>query len=394
MEKGKLHGNYERSKSETFLFSDSMLSLCAKFKVYIRCNKAFFSKVLTQAFCHVLTPKQVMMKPKFLLLLPLCIASTSSFAAYCYNAKGVTENVNYDLSTTFSSANNQLGKIVEISKNFSQQIMAVCDKPLPGEPKDNFTTRIYQPEVNVVEVVANYKYMPINDYLTGAMRIQDSFAGIFFPPGIFQMGSHGNVSQGLPFPVNDSNLIFRIKVVKPFVGSISIPSKTLFSVKAITNDYPLGGTPIYTISYTGRIIAPQSCTIDSGKTIEFNFGDITASAFSQAGVGGKPNTVTPQTKNISIQCSNINATAILSLRIEAEKAEKDMLVSSNPDIGFKIANMSDRVLIPNDVNSVTSFMLNQSQANITLKAWPVSITGKKPATGPFNSRAYIRIDFP
>lgn len=349
---------------------------------------------LTQPLYKVLNSKQQIMKSKYLLLSPLLFTSTSSFAAYCYNARGVTENVNYDLSSTFNSASNQPGKIIEIGKNFSSPIMAVCDKPLPGEPKDNSTLRIYMNEVNVVEVVENFKYLPINDYLTGAMSIKDSFAGVFFPPGIFQMGSHGNVSQGLPFPVNDSNLIFRIKVVKPFVGAISIPSKTLFSVKAVTNDYPYNGPTIYTISYTGRIIAPQSCEVNSGKVMEFNFGEITASAFSQAGAGGKPNTVTPQTKNISIQCSNINAAAILSLRIETEKVENDMLVSSNPDIGFKIANMSDKVLVPNDINSFTYFMLNQSQANIMLKAWPVSITGKKPTTGPFNSRAYIRIDFP
>lgn len=333
---------------------------------------------------------------KLLLSILLLLGSAQTFAAYCYNAKGpnITDSVNYDLSNTFNSGNNQAGQIIQISKNLSNPVIAVCEKPLPGEPNDNFTTRIYTPEEPVVETIDQFKYMQINDYLRGAMRIQDSFAGIFFPPGSFRMGSDPAVSQGRPFTVNDSNLIFRIKVVKPFVGAISIPSKTLFSVKAVTNNYPYNGPPIYNISYTGRIIAPQSCMVNSGNVMEFNFGEIAAAAFSQAGAGGKPSTINAQTKNISIRCSNINAAAVLSLRIEAEKATGDMLVSSNQDVGFKISNLNDKVLIPNNLNSNLPFILNQSQANVTLKAWPVSITGKKPAVGPFNSRAFIRIDFP
>ncbi|MFW1948061.1 fimbrial protein [Acinetobacter bereziniae] len=336
------------------------------------------------------------MNYKLLLSTLLLLSSTQTFAAYCYNAKGanVIDNVNYDLSNTFSSGNNQAGQIIQITKNLSNPVTAICDKPLPGEPNDNFTTRIYTPEEPVIETIDQFKYMQINDYLRGAMRIQDSYAGIFFPPGVFRMGSDAAVSQGRPFTVNDSNLIFRIKVVKPFVGEISIPSKTLFTVKAVTNNYPYNGPPIYTISYTGRIIAPQSCMVNSGNVMEFNFGDITATAFSQAGVGGKPSTVNPQTKNISIRCSNMNAAAILSLRIEAEKANGDMLVSNNQDIGFKISNLNNNVLIPNNLNSTLPFTLNQSQANVTLKAWPVSVTGQKPVAGPFNSRAFIRIDFP
>jgi minor fimbrial subunit len=72
-----------------------------------------------------------------------------------------------------------------------------------------------------------------------------------------------------------------------------------------------------------------------------------------------------------------------------------MLVSNNNDIGFKISNINDKLLIPNNLLSTSEFQLNQNQnATISFKAWPVSVTGKKPALGPFNSRAFIRIDFP
>ena len=335
------------------------------------------------------------MQFKLLLSTVLLLGSTSSYAAYCYNAKGkgVIDNVNYDLSETFNSSN-QVGKVIEINKNPTQQINAICEIVL-WEPLTNSTQRIYTPiELNVVETSDNFQYLKINDYLIGAMRIHDSYAGYFFPPGVFQMGSHPNVSKGQPFPVNDTNLTFRIKVIKPFIGSVSISPKTLFTVKAITNDSDYGGPIIYTISYSGRVIAPQSCKIDSGKILEIKFGDIAASDFSEVGAGNKPNGVDPQTRSISVQCSNMNATATLVLRIEADKSKDDMLVSSNSDIGFKISDSNNKILIPNNLNSTSPFVLNQSKAIVSLKAWPVSINGNKPALGPFSSRAYIRIDFP
>jgi minor fimbrial subunit len=41
-----------------------------------------------------------------------------------------------------------------------------------------------------------YQYLKLNDYLDGAMKITDSYAGVFYPPkNYIQMGSHPNVSK-------------------------------------------------------------------------------------------------------------------------------------------------------------------------------------------------------
>ena len=69
------------------------------------------------------------------------------------------------------------------------------------------------------------------------------------------------------------------------------------------------------------------------------------------------------------------------------------MISDNPDIGFKMSDQNDNVLLPNNINSVIPFNLNQQPANVTIKAWPVSITGNKPEIGPFKSRGYLRVDF-
>ncbi|MFW1948062.1 fimbrial protein [Acinetobacter bereziniae] len=351
---------------------------------------------LTQPIRNVLNRKSAIMKSKFLLLSPLVIVSTPSFAQQCWNAKGtnVTDTINYDLSTTFNQSNNVVGQTKDLVLNFPKPVEAICE-PRYAPGTINVTTRAYQTNEPIIEHSGTYKFLRINDYLLGAMRIYDSAAGSFYPPTRLYMGSHENVDQGKPFPVADSNLTFRIKVVKPFVGSVSIPSKTMFRVYVTTTLSDPLRYPVYSISYSGRIIAPQTCSIDSGKILEVKFGDILASEFSQAGIGNKPHSVNPQTKEVSVQCSNMSAAAVLTLRIEAEQVHNDMLVSNNADIGFKISDTNNNTLIPNDLNSVLPFTLDQDQhATVSFKAWPISITGQKPAVGPFNSRAYIRIDFP
>jgi minor fimbrial subunit len=53
---------------------------------------------------------------------------------------------------------------------------------------------------------------------------------------------------------------------------------------------------------------PQSCEINAGKVVEFDFGEIGASLFSQAG-RKSPGKVSPQTKTIAIKCTNVEANA-------------------------------------------------------------------------------------
>ncbi|MFW2012316.1 fimbrial protein [Acinetobacter bereziniae] len=335
------------------------------------------------------------MKFKYLLLALLLISSTQSFARQCWNekGKGVVDNVNYNLSNTFSQSNNVVGQTKDLRLNFNSQVKAVCESA--AYPGRHITNRAYVTDEPIVEIVNEFQYIRINEYLLGAMQINDSAVNTFYPPVLKDMGKDLNVDYGNPFEVRDSDLILRLKVVKPFVGNISIPSKTMFRVYVRTFVTDPLEHPVYTISYSGRIVAPQSCLIDSGQVLDIKFGDILASEFNQAGAGNKPNSVNPETRSVSVQCSNMNAAATLTFRIESEKSQGDMIVSNNPDVGFKISDMNNNVLIPNNLLSFSQFKLNQSQhATISFKAWPVSITGKKPALGPFNSRAYIRIDFP
>ena len=101
-----------------------------------------------------------------------------------------------------------------------------------------------------------------------------------------------------------------------------------------------------------------------------------------------------QNKTIGIKCTNVEARAYLTMRIEAEKASGNMLVSDNPDLGFVVADDNGVPLVPNTLGSTIPFHLDDNaQAQVGIRAWPVSITGNKPAEGPFTSRGYLRVDY-
>lgn len=313
-------------------------------------------------------------------------------ATVCYNSSGSVTEVSYDLSDKFNSSNNNVGQIITLAeKSQWVGVNATC----PAGTSGNTTMRSYASDLPVQEVIGNYKYLKINDYLNGAMQITDSYAGTFYPPrNYIQMGSHPNVSKQQPFGVRDSNLVFRLKVTRRFINMVPIPKQTMFRVYVTTRSSDPLSTPVYTISYSGKVEVPQTCEINAGQVVEFDFGSIGASLFSQAGAGNRPQSVTPQSKTVGIKCTNIDAQAYLTLRLEAEKTSGNMMVSDNSDLGFIVANSSGTPLTPNNLGSKINFQLDDTAAaRVGIRAWPVSVTGVKPKEGPFTARGYLRVDF-
>ncbi|EES9133662.1 TPA: type 1 fimbria D-mannose specific adhesin FimH, partial [Escherichia coli] len=218
---------------------------------------------------------------------------------------------------------------------------------------------------------------------------------IQFPPqNYIRMGTDPNVSQNLPFGVMDSRLIFRLKVIRPFINMVEIPRQVMFTVYVTSTPYDPLVTPVYTISFGGRVEVPQNCELNAGQIVEFDFGDIGASLFSAAGPGNRPAGVMPQTKSIAVKCTNVAAQAYLTMRLEASAVSGQAMVSDNQDLGFIVADQNDTPITPNDLNSVIPFRLDAAAAaNVTLRAWPISITGQKPTEGPFSALGYLRVDY-
>ncbi|MCU6669241.1 type 1 fimbria D-mannose specific adhesin FimH [Enterobacteriaceae bacterium H4N4] len=328
------------------------------------------------------------------LLVPLLalLPAAQALATVCANENGVPTDIFYDLTDTFNSANNHIGQIVTLSeKSQWVGVNAVC----PTGTKGDTTKRSYVTDFPITATIDNYKYLRLNDYLDGAMKITDSYSGVFYPPANYiQMGHHDNVAKHKPFPVNDSHLIFRLKVTKRFINMVVIPRAIMFRVYVTTTSADPLVTPVYTISYSGTVQVPQSCAINAGQIVEFDFGDMGASLFSKAGAGNRPEGVTAQSKTLAIKCTNVEANAYLTMRIEAEKASGSAMVSDNPDVGFVVATASGTPLTPNNLGSLIPYRLDDDgSAQVGIMAWPVSITGNKPAEGRFTSRGYLRVDY-
>ena len=82
------------------------------------------------------------------------------------------------------------------------------------------------------------------------------------------------------------------------------------------------------------------------------------------------------------------------MRVEAEKATGQMMVSDNPDLGFIVADSSGKPLTPNNLSSTIPFQLDDNAAaSVGIRTWPVSVTGNKPTEGPFTARGYLRVDY-
>ncbi len=323
-----------------------------------------------------------------------CLGMTAlpAWATVCANSDGVAKDIAYNLTDVFTSANNQVGQIVTLSqKSGLVGVNAICPKGTSG----NTTMRSYTTDLPITSVEDKFQYVKLNEYLDGAMKITDDYAGEFYPPvSYIQMGSHPNVSKNKAFPVTDSKLVFRLKVTRRFINMVVIPQQTMFRVYVTTTKGDPLTTVVYTISYSGTIEVPQSCEINAGNVVEFDFGDIGASLFSQAGAGQRPPSVPVQSKTIGIKCTNVEANAYLTMRIEAEKVSGNALVSDNPDLGFVVADANGNPLTPNTLGSTIPFRLDDAaQAQVGIRAWPVSITGNKPAEGIFTSRGYLRVDY-
>lgn len=265
---------------------------------------------------------------------------------------------------------------------------------------DSTTYRSYRTSLTALSTEDSYQFLKLNDYLAIAVSIVDDYAQRFYPPAEYvHMGWHGSVKKSEEFPVRDSNLIYKFKVLKAFTGTLTIPYTEIFNVYvgADIGSYnpPVMKSVVYKIVINGATISvPQTCTVNAGTTIDFDFSDINASSFSRAGAGVKPSDVSTLSKSFNIACTDGEANATLKITLQTSTVSGSTIVSSNPDLGFIITDDQDNIIVPNDTTSaITTTLDSTSQTTVTIKAYPVSVTGNKPEEGTFSATAYLLVEF-
>lgn len=240
-----------------------------------------------------------------------------------------------------------------------------------------------------------------SDYLDVRLWIQDPnwSGGKMAVPfsNVFTLAATSICNQNLNYGSNatGSHGLLDLRIRKPFIGTVVLPTYTLaslYSCLATDNTCNAQGAPTINYSLSGTVTVPQNCTIDAGQIITIDFGNIWSGKFTTK--GKKPDGVNPVTKQISVKCnSGVEAMANLTVRFQgtADANYSDAISSDNSDVGVVVTDSNDNVIEPN--TGLIPFSLENSQATVSFKAYPVSTTGKAPTEGKFTSLAYIRVDY-
>lgn len=243
--------------------------------------------------------------------------------------------------------------------------------------------------------VSGKNYTQVNDYLQASVDYTYNGLNVPVPSVNRQFGTPTERCGTFPHTGN-TTFTLTMRISKPFVGFsyIDVPVADFYTGDQIGSGKANGAKQ--TLHLRGRVVVPQNCIINDNVDSIVDFGNIPTYAFKQAGIGNKISGLPKGNMPLSIKCNSyITNNVPLTLRVQTDSVggpANDIIVSNNPDIGFKMSDQNDNVLIPNNINSKIHFT-NTNPANIVVKAWPVSVTGNQPAAGPFQARGYFRIDF-
>lgn len=287
------------------------------------------------------------------------------------------------------AAGTNLGQV--FSYNLGGTYSMTCDggTAYPGWIYQNSPLPVYK-------VIGDVTWYKLNDYLAASFKgwvagnTKKMFTLPFIESNKYRSGSTGNWASGSKGNIS-------LMIIKPFVGFSAINTLAAYTSIAVGSQGESNAPAAPHASELWvqvQVNVPQSCELDAGTTITMDFGNIGAPLFSQAGAGNKPAGVNPQTHTVAVKCKNVDAQTLLSMRLESDNVSGNAMVSDNKDVGFVVSGSDKVPLTPNNIDSKIKFQLDDnSAATVPITAWPVSVTGNKPAEGRFTSEGYLRIDF-
>lgn len=341
------------------------------------------------------------MKRFYIAIIILLGGMQAAFAAYPQGACGTpsgsqaaTFNYAFNYSIT-SPADNTPGHIVgPLMKTAPGYFSLICSCNF----SENFWT--YQWTTTLLTEVGrsgSLTFYSVNDKLSVATETKEPTYGYWIPfpmngfhdpvgPGAKCNQEYGGYSLG-----NDVRLTARIE--KPFVGQSIIPNTQIAQIWYTVGPTFIKGSPVVSIYLSGEVTVPQNCTIDAGQTISVDLGTMMSSSFKTT--GQKPDGFTDKTFNVPVRCTNTNSASNLTLRLTATTASgnSNAIASNNTDVGVVVTSEFGNVLKPNQSSGVPFNVDSSGNATVTLKAYPISTTGKQPKEGAFSALATLVVDF-
>ncbi|WP_157720779.1 fimbrial protein [Pseudomonas mucidolens] len=302
---------------------------------------------------------------------------------------GCNQAINLTLTETLDSHANEPGQ-TKISSNFA---VNQFDTGFGiGEKSSSFTS-LNGSMPRYGSRPDGWVYQSVDDYLAVAVRARGicgySYAPYNRPANNTRTCKPGRTSGQMVATTWESS----IKITKKMVGGVyrkNLLLGTWGGCKGVgCNTQEAVYAKVY-LNYS--ITVPENCVLNAGDIVTVDFGSISTGAFKTAGAQAEG--VNPIARSIALQCSNIQQQASLTMRVQADNVRGNAIVSNNPDVGFVVTDKNDNRLTPNDMRSLIPFKLdNNGSANVTIKTFPISVTGQTPTEGPITSRAYLRVDF-
>ncbi|MBB1199524.1 long polar fimbrial protein LpfD [Enterobacteriaceae bacterium 89] len=300
------------------------------------------------------------------------------------------------------SSQNYSGKTFEnfYSWNNGQQYYSVCECPddLSGPPPTYFSATVNLPAGHAAG------WYKVNDSLEVSTAINIRGKGEHTVP--FSDISN-NISEATECEANGGSShtdtgtqgTVSLYIAHPFVGVSVIPQTSVavlyMSKKAGNYDQPL-----VEVLLSGTVEVEQGCELNTGAVVNIPLGEYDAKDFKVA-AGSKPQNVQVIKKTLVLYCHNLSDGVKAWIRLEGDVNPNNATAIDigNPDVGVQVeGGESQQVLIPNDRNSEEPLALGNPDSSgvrsavFNLEAWPISTTGKAPASGDYSGIATLRVD--
>ncbi|UIM56018.1 fimbrial protein [Serratia marcescens] len=331
-------------------------------------------------------------------LLVFCSATAES-AINCVSGQCENKVVNLSIIDTLTGSENAIGyqknsqgvSIPSFSFYLTEggalsEWFVYPGKSVPGTP----TTQSWN---------TDWSFIPVDDYVSIAASFTNSCQGTVYAPfkiDTLYPGPCNRISYSPDALIGwrTKEFAVRLKITKKIIGGSYSKNMLVAEYGLCSGNCNYKQYTIARVYVSINITAPETCELNAGQVINIDFGNVSSGAFKTAGAIAQG--VQPKSRDISVKCDNIAGNAQLTLRLQADKTNGNIVVSDeNNDVGFRVTNNGGTPLIPNNLSSVIPFTLDSNaRQNVTIQAYPVSVTGNKPTEGPVTSRAYLRVDFP
>lgn len=191
---------------------------------------------------------------------------------------------------------------------------------------------------------------------------------------------------------------FSLKILQPFVGSVTIPSMVLAHLYECYNipsssHCSATGQPVLTYYLSGTVNSLESCSVNAGETIEVDLGDVFAANFRV--VGQKPVGAKTEQLSIPVRCNTGNSGLVnvnLSLTATTDPNYPQAIKTSRPGVGVIVTDSQNNVISPAGGRLPLAIPDNED-SYARMNVFPVSTTGTPPETGRFEATATVRIEF-